>query len=130
MFFTVKGATVDYIDNVESQGLASIPRQNDDMTREEFLKAMTPEQRKQLEEFKKENASAVAANKTVANLNNLLTQRARRAESRQVRRSRNRHAAGHDAESPTSRSFGWSTATALLGAKKYDDVAHFVPEGD
>ncbi|HEY4011390.1 MAG TPA: carboxypeptidase regulatory-like domain-containing protein [Acidobacteriaceae bacterium] len=43
-----------------------------DMTREEYLKAMTPEQRKQLEEFKKNNAAASEANKKIANLNTTL----------------------------------------------------------
>ncbi len=73
MFFQVKGSTVDYIDNVEIKSGVDTA-QNDDMTREEFMKAMTPEQRKQLEEFKKANAATVAANKTVGNLNALLTQ--------------------------------------------------------
>ena len=41
MFFQVKGATVDYIDNVEVKAGVDTA-QNDDMTREEFMKAMTP----------------------------------------------------------------------------------------
>ncbi len=72
ILFTIsKGVTIDYIDNVDIKpGVDTL--QNDDMTREEFLKAMTPEQRKQIEEFKKQNAATAAANKTVANLNSLL----------------------------------------------------------
>lgn len=68
LFFVVKGATVDYIDNVEIKSGEDLA-QNDDMTRKEFLDAMTPEARKQIEEFKKENAATVNANKAVANLN-------------------------------------------------------------
>ncbi len=45
-----------------------------DMTRKEYLDKMTPEEKKQLEEFKKKNADVVAANSKIANLNALLTQ--------------------------------------------------------
>ena len=40
-----------------------------DMTRPEFLAGLTPEQRKQVEDFKAKNAAAMAGNKQVANLN-------------------------------------------------------------
>jgi tetratricopeptide (TPR) repeat protein len=40
-----------------------------DMTRAEYLKGMTDEERKQLEEFKKKNSEATQANKVIANLN-------------------------------------------------------------
>jgi tetratricopeptide (TPR) repeat protein len=42
---------------------------NFDMTRAEYINAMTPEQKKQLEEYKKNNAAAADANKKIANLN-------------------------------------------------------------
>jgi len=42
---------------------------NDDMTRPEYLKAMTPEQLKALEEYKKKNAAVVSANQVIAKLN-------------------------------------------------------------
>ncbi len=45
-----------------------------DMTRKEYLDKMTPEDRKALEEYKKHNTEVVNANKTIANLNTLLTQ--------------------------------------------------------
>lgn len=40
-----------------------------DMTREEYIKAMTPEQKAQLEEFKKKNAAATSANAVINKLN-------------------------------------------------------------
>ena len=40
-----------------------------DMTREEYLKTLSPEERKNIEEFKKKNAEASQANKVIANLN-------------------------------------------------------------
>ena len=45
-----------------------------DMTRKEYMDKMTPEERKQLEEFKKKNTEAVQANAKIANLNTVLTQ--------------------------------------------------------
>jgi tetratricopeptide (TPR) repeat protein len=45
---------------------------NDDMTREEYLKSMTPEARKALEEYKKKNSEVVNANKVIAQLNGTL----------------------------------------------------------
>ncbi len=71
IFYQVADKTIDYTDHVivkPGDNLTS----NIDMSREEYLKTMTPEQRKQVEEFKKKNAEAVNANKTVANLNTLL----------------------------------------------------------
>jgi tetratricopeptide (TPR) repeat protein len=47
---------------------------NFDMTRKEYIDKMTPDERKQLEEYKKKNAEAMAANSKIANLNTLLVQ--------------------------------------------------------
>jgi tetratricopeptide (TPR) repeat protein len=40
-----------------------------DMTREEYLKSLTPEERKNIEEFKKKNAAVTSANAVIAKLN-------------------------------------------------------------
>ena len=45
-----------------------------DMTRAEYINKMTPEERKQLEEYKKKNAEATAANSKIADLNKSLVQ--------------------------------------------------------
>jgi tetratricopeptide (TPR) repeat protein len=42
---------------------------NDDMSRPEYIKSMTPEQQKALEEYKKKNAEVVSANQVIAKLN-------------------------------------------------------------
>ena len=42
---------------------------NDDMSRPEYIKNMTPEQQKELEEYKKRNAEVVSANQVIAKLN-------------------------------------------------------------
>lgn len=45
-----------------------------DMTRAEYLKSMSPEEKKELEEYKAKNAAAVQANKQISNLNATLKQ--------------------------------------------------------
>ena len=47
---------------------------NFDMTRQAYIDKMTPEEKKNLEEYKKKNADAVAANSKIANLNTALVQ--------------------------------------------------------
>lgn len=47
---------------------------NFDMSRPEYLSKMTPEERKQIEEYKKKNSEVSAANAKIQNLNALLTQ--------------------------------------------------------
>jgi tetratricopeptide (TPR) repeat protein len=42
---------------------------NDDMSRPEYIKQMTPEQQKALEEYKKKNAAVSSANQVIAKLN-------------------------------------------------------------
>ncbi len=42
---------------------------NDDMSRAEYIKQMTPEQQKALEEYKKKNAAVASANQVIAKLN-------------------------------------------------------------
>jgi tetratricopeptide (TPR) repeat protein len=47
---------------------------NFDMSRKEYIDKMTPEEKKQLEEFKKKNAEVMSANTQIKNLNATLTQ--------------------------------------------------------
>jgi tetratricopeptide (TPR) repeat protein len=120
MFFQVKGATVDYIDNVEIKPGVDTAA-NDDMTREEFIKAMTPEARKQLEDFKKANAAAVAANKAVGNMNSLLT------SARDAEKAGNYDSAIDSMKQATTlgpdQPILWlELGNAQLGGKKYDDA--------
>ena len=63
--------TLDYLDNVDLRSgedkMVSI-----DMSRKEYLDKMTPEERKAIEEWKKQNAETNKANEKIANLNALL----------------------------------------------------------
>src|ERR1700733_9083298 len=47
---------------------------NFDMSRPEYIKALPPEEQKQIEEYKKKNAEVTASNAKIQNLNALLTQ--------------------------------------------------------
>jgi len=65
---TPKGQMVDQIRNVKIVAGEDLA-QNIDMSRQEFIDKMTPEQRKQLEEIRKANAEALKANSVINNLN-------------------------------------------------------------
>lgn len=65
---TPPGQMVDEITNVKIIAGQDL-EQNIDMSRPEYLAKMTPEQRKQLEEIKKANASALQANAVIKRLN-------------------------------------------------------------
>jgi tetratricopeptide (TPR) repeat protein len=65
---TPKDKVVDQIDNVKIVA-GQTTEQNFDMTREEYIKKMTPEQQKQLEELKKKNSAALASNALTKALN-------------------------------------------------------------
>lgn len=73
MVYSTDGKSVDYLDNV-TFAAGEDKLVNFDMSRKEYIDKMTPEERKQLEEFKKKNADVTAANAKIANLNALLTQ--------------------------------------------------------
>ena len=68
-----EGKSIDFNDNVTVTSGAD-KAVDFDMTRKEYLDKMTPEEKKQLEEFRKKNAEVMAGNKQIANLNALLTQ--------------------------------------------------------
>ena len=69
----VDDKSIDFTDNVNfAAGEDHVL--NFDMSRKEYIDKMTPEEKKQLEEFKKKNSESVQANAKIANLNTLLTQ--------------------------------------------------------
>ena len=72
LFYQVNEKTVDYLDHVVLKAGDNVAA-NDDMTRDEYLKHLSPEERKNIEDFKKRNAEASTANKQIGNLNALLT---------------------------------------------------------
>jgi len=68
-----EGKTVDYQDNVNFKA-GEDHTVDFDMSRKEYIDKMTPEEKKNLEEYKKKNADASAANSKIANLNAMLVQ--------------------------------------------------------
>ena len=62
------------------------------MTRKEFMDALTPEQKKQLEEIRKKNSEAVAVNKVIASINGDL-----RTVDQDIRDADNAREAAHQA---------------------------------
>lgn len=72
LFYQANEKTVDYLEHVVLKAGDNLA-ENDDMTRPDYLTHLTPEERKQIEDFKKKNADASAANKQIGNLNTLLT---------------------------------------------------------
>ena len=69
----VDDKSIDFVDPLELKA-GDDKTVSFDMTRKEYIDKMTPEEKKQLEDFKKKNADVVAANSKIANLNTLLTQ--------------------------------------------------------
>jgi len=65
---TPAGQMVDSIRGVKIVAGVDL-EQDDDMSRQEYIDKMTPEQKKQLDELKKENAEALKANTLINNLN-------------------------------------------------------------
>ncbi len=65
---TPKGQMVDSIRGIKIVAGQDLT-QDDDMSRQEYLDKMTPEQKKQLEELKKTNAEAIKANSVINQLN-------------------------------------------------------------
>ena len=59
----------DHIDNVKAV-VGQDVAQDIDMSRKEYIDALSPEQKKQLEDLKKHNAEALKANEVIKNLNN------------------------------------------------------------
>lgn len=67
MYVTLEGKDQDRIEVAVKAG--DDKTVDDDMTRDEYMKSLTPERRKEIEEYKKKNSEASAANKVINNLN-------------------------------------------------------------
>jgi hypothetical protein len=118
----VPDKTKNMVDEMPNVKVAAAPLTVDfDMTRKEFMDKISPERRKQIEEIKKNNAAALAANSQVKNLNAALT------------KARADIAAGNFqpaidamtqsvAAKPDEPVLVYTLGQAQLGAAKYDDA--------
>ncbi len=78
----VDNKSIDFNDNVAlANGDDKVV--NFDMSRADYIAKMTPDEKKQLEEYKKKNAEAIKANSQIANLNKALGQARALDEHRQ-----------------------------------------------
>jgi tetratricopeptide (TPR) repeat protein len=68
----VDDKSLDFSDNVDLKG-GDDKVVNFDMSRADYIAKMTPEEKKQLEEYKKKNAEVVANNAKIGSLNTMLT---------------------------------------------------------
>jgi hypothetical protein len=118
---TPEGKFVDMIENVKIVD-AQDTAQDIDMSRQAYLDKMTPEQKKQVEEFKKKNAEVMKGNQVIKNLNADL------AEARQDNKDK-KYA---EAETlmlkdtglkPDGELLWYELGIAQLGGKKFDDAA-------
>jgi tetratricopeptide (TPR) repeat protein len=119
---TPEGKFVDEIDNVKIVASEDV-KQDVDMSRQAYIDKMTPEQKKQVEEFKKKNADIMKTNGVIKTLNADL------ADAR---------AANHDkkydqaetlmlkdtALKPDGELLWYELGIAQLGLKKYDDASN------
>ncbi len=115
-----EGKSIDFMRDVKLPADADTTV-NFDMSREEYVKTLTPEQRKQIEEFKKKNAAAQAANSQIKNLNALLA-KARadmKAGSYDTAVASMQQATQVKPDEPL---LWYTLGDAQLGAKKYDDA--------
>ncbi len=117
---TAEGKFVDLIDNVKVTAGEDL-KQDVDMSRQAYLDKMTPEQKKQVEEFKKKNAEVMKTNSVIKNLNADL------AEARQDNKDKKYAEAEtlmlKDTALKTDGELLWyELGMAQLGLKKYDDA--------
>jgi tetratricopeptide (TPR) repeat protein len=111
---------VDSIENVKIVA-GQDTQQDDDLSRKEYLDKMTPDQRKQVEEFKKKNAEVLKGNQVIKNMN---------ADLNEARTDN--HDKKYDAAEalmlkdtgamPNSELLWYELGLAQLGLKKWDDA--------
>lgn len=95
---------------------------DDDLSRKEYLDKMTPDQKKQIEEFKKKNAEVTKVNQVIKNLNADL------AEARTANHDKKYDVAEtlmlkDTGLKPDGELLWYELGLAQLGLKKYDDAA-------
>ena len=117
---TAEGKFVDMIENVKITAGEDL-HQDDDMSRAAYIDKMTPDQKKQVEEFKKKNAEVLKTNQVIKNLNADLSDA----------RAANKDKKYDVAETPMVKDTGlkpdgellwYELGNAELGLKKWDEA--------
>jgi len=118
---TPEGKFVDEIDNVKITATEDV-KQDVDMSRQAYIDKMTPEQKKQLEEFRKKNAEIMKANSQIKNLNADLA--SARASNHEKKYDEAETLMLKDtAAKPDGELLWYELGVAQLGLKKYPDAA-------
>jgi hypothetical protein len=118
---TPKDKFVDEIDNVKIVAGEDL-HQDDDLSRQAYLDKMTPDQKKQVEEFKKKNAEVMKGNEVIKNLNADLAQA--RSDNHDKKYDAAEALMLKDTGMKADSDLLWyELGNAQLGLKKWDDAA-------
>jgi hypothetical protein len=115
------GKIADQIDGIKIEGGQDVT-QDEDLSRQAYIDKLTPEQKKQVEEFKKKNGEALKANSVIKNLNADLNEAREDNKSKQFDKAE-ALMAKDTALKPDADLLWYELGIAQLGEKKYDDAA-------
>jgi tetratricopeptide (TPR) repeat protein len=118
---TPEGKFIDQIENVKIDAGQDL-HQDDDMSRQAYLDKMTPDQRKQVEEFKKKNAEVMKTNTVIKALNQDLND-ARAANKDKKYDVGETLMLKDTALKPDGELLWYELGNSQLGLKKYDDAS-------
>lgn len=114
------GKIADQIDGVKIEA-GQDTAQDDDLSRQAYIDKLSPEQKKQVEEFKKKNADAMKANSVIKNLNADLNEA--RADDKDKKFDQAEAIMLKDtALKPDADLLWYELGIAEIGLKKYDDA--------
>jgi tetratricopeptide (TPR) repeat protein len=117
---TPAGKMVDDLPNVKVVAGQDVTA-DIDMSRPEYIKKMTPEQQKQLEDLKKQNASAIEANKMINNLNSDL-----RAVGQDIKDAESARATAAQSLGSAATPAAIDTKAGAIQTEKYTDVVNLM----
>jgi len=124
-----EGKIADQIDGVKIEA-GQDTAQDDDLSRQAYLDKLTPEQKKQVEEFKKKNGEAMKANAVIKNLNADLNEAREDNKNKQFDKAE-ALMQKDTAAKPDADLLWYELGIAQIGLKKYDDaIASLKKAGD
>jgi tetratricopeptide (TPR) repeat protein len=112
--------TIDFSYNIKVTAGADTTL-NFDLSRQAYIDKMTPEQKKMLEEYRKQNTAAMAENSKIKNLNALLKQSRDDMHAGNFDKAISEMTEATQAK-PDEPLLWYTLGDAQLGAKKYDDA--------
>ena len=117
-----EGKVADQIDGLKIEAGQDLA-QDDDLSRQAYIDKLSPEQKKQVEEFKKKNGEAVKANQVIKNLNADLNEA--RADNKDKKFDAAEALMQKDtALKPDAGLLWYELGIAQIGLKKWDDATN------